>query len=340
MSHANRDIIVIGASAGGVQALQRLVAGLPGDFPAAIFVVLHLWPGGQSFLSSILGRAGPMPVKEAVDGDPITRGTIVVAPTDFHLLLEQERVRVVRGPRENRARPAINPLFRSAAAIYRNRVIGVILTGTLDDGAAGLWAVKQCGGVAVVQSNAAFDQMPRSAVEGVDVDHHVPLEEIPRLLDRLVHARVETSEIPTVPEIVRRNDEGAKMKSADFNLDDIGRRSLFSCPECNGALWELEEGVLQYRCHVGHMYSGEGLSEAQSLTVEQSLWSALRALKESAALDERLAARASEHKLDRAADAYRQSARMKTEQIVHLQIFLETMRQRRRADASAQDEAD
>src|SRR5204862_242776 len=158
----------------------------------------------------------------------------------------------------------INPLFRSAAAAYRERVIGIILTGLLDDGAAGLWAIKQCGGIAIVQSDAAFPEMPRSAVESVPVDYHLPLEQIPILIDRLARQTVAVSPSTIVPDIVRMNDEGAKMKPAGTSLDKIGQRSVFSCPECNGALWELNEGVLQYRCHVGHAYSAQSLKESEN----------------------------------------------------------------------------
>jgi two-component system chemotaxis response regulator CheB len=325
MAQHTRDIVVIGASAGGVQALQRLVSALPVNFPAAIFVVVHTWPEPRSFLSAILGRAGPLPVEEARNGAPIRRATITVAPPDLHLLLESDHLSVVRGPRENRTRPAINPLFRSAAYAFRNRVIGVILTGTLDDGAAGLWAIKQCGGLAIAQSDAAFDEMPRTAVENVAVDYHVPLAEIAPLLDRLVRERLPAPVVEQVPAVIRINDEAAKMKPTEFELDEVARRTVFSCPECNGALWELEEGVLQYRCHVGHMFSSESLKHAQGASIEQSLWSALRALKESAALDQRLAARALEHQLDQAAERYRESASMKMEQVAHLQQFLATL---------------
>lgn len=326
MAQTKRDLVVVGASAGGVQALQRLVAALPKDFPAAILIVLHVWPEGESFLGDILGRAGSLPVAQARDKAEITPGHIFVAQPDNHLIVEDGHMLVIRGPRENRSRPAINPLFRSAASAYRSRAIGVILTGTLDDGAAGLWAIKQCGGVAIVQSDAAFDQMPASAIENVKVDHHVPLDEIPLLLNRLVREPVALSAPTTVPEVVRANDEGTKMKPTEFKLDDIGQRSIFSCPECNGALWELDEGVLQYRCHVGHAYSAESLKHAQNSNIEQSLWSALRALKESAALDERLAARSLEHKLDKAAQRYRESASEKMEQVAHLQEFLAALR--------------
>jgi two-component system, chemotaxis family, protein-glutamate methylesterase/glutaminase len=325
MAQTTRDIVVIGASAGGVQALQRLMSALPGDFPAAIFVVVHVWPSSTSFLASILGRAGPLPVAEARDGDLVQPGKILVAPPDLHLLLEKDRVAVVRGPRENRTRPAINPLFRSAANVYGPRVIGVILTGTLDDGSAGLWAVKRCGGLGIVQSDPQFDEMPRSAVENAPVDHHVPLDEIPRLLDRLVREPIAVTTAATVPEAVRLNDKAMKMQPNEINLDKLGQRSVFSCPECNGALWELEEGGLHYRCHVGHMYSAESLKESQGLNIEQSLWSALRALKESAALDQRLAERAEQHQLDQAANRYRESADEKMEQVTRLQDFLATL---------------
>jgi two-component system, chemotaxis family, protein-glutamate methylesterase/glutaminase len=322
MPQQNRDIIVMGASAGGVQALQRLVSALPADLPAAIFIVLHIWPGTKSYLPAILQRAGQLRVLEGRDGAPIEPGTITVAPPDMHLMLERDHTVVVRGPRENRARPAVNPLFRSAAAAFRNRTIGVILTGTLDDGAAGLWAIKQCGGVAVVQSDAVFDQMPRSALESVEVDHPTPLDNIAPLLNRLSRESVGPTTLASVPDVVVLNNQGSQMKPAGFDVDSVGKRSLFTCPECSGALWEVEEGVLQFRCHVGHAYSPAGLTDAQNINIEQSLWGALRALKESAALDDRLAARADEHKLERAAQQYRESASGKMEQVAHLQQFL------------------
>jgi two-component system, chemotaxis family, protein-glutamate methylesterase/glutaminase len=322
MPENRRDIVAIGASAGGVQALQQLVAGLPADFPAAVFVVLHLWPGAQSYLSEILGRAGPLPATEARDGMAIEQGRIHVAPSDYHLFVEREKMLVVRGPRENRARPAINPLFRSAATAYGPRVIGVVLTGMLDDGAAGLWAIKQGRGIAVVQSDAAFAQMPRTAVENVAVDHYVPLEQIPPLLDRLSRESIATVDPAVVPPVIQFSVEGAQLKSKGFDLDRFGKRTVFSCPECNGALWELEEGTLQFRCHVGHGYSPDSLKLAQSASIEQSLWSAIRALKESAALDERLAERSAEHRLEKAAEQHRQNANAKLKQVEQLQQFL------------------
>jgi two-component system, chemotaxis family, protein-glutamate methylesterase/glutaminase len=326
MAKSTRDIIVVGASAGGVQALQQVVGGLPGGFPASIFIVLHLWARAPSMLAPILSRAGPLPVGVATDGAAIERGRIYVAPSDMHLFVERDQMRVIRGPRENRTRPAINPLFRSAASAFGRRVIAVILTGTLDDGAAGLWAVKQCGGVAVVQSDPEFEDMPRSARESVAVDHEVPLREIAPLLNRLVREPVADSVPQPVPEIVHYSSEKAKMNANATNLDELGPRSVFSCPECSGALWELEEGQLQYRCHVGHAYSAEALREAQSLDIEQSVWSALRALKESAALDERLAGRSDAHGLSAAAAAHRSNAEQKLAQAEQLERFVSGLR--------------
>jgi two-component system chemotaxis response regulator CheB len=338
MAHLTRDIVVVGTSAGGVQALQTLVAGLPANFPAAVCVVLHTWPGAESYLAPILMRAGQLPAVQPKDGDRIIPGKIYVAPSDHHLLLEEGRITVVRGPRENRFRPAINPLFRSAAAAYRNRVIGVVLTGMLDDGAAGLWAIKRCGGLAVVQSDAEFEQMPNAALNNVEVDYNVPLSEIPPLLDRLVREPVKLDVASDIPDIIRVNDEGAKMKPNEFAIDGVGRRSVFSCPECNGALWELEEGrQLEYRCHVGHAYSAEALREAQSSALERSLWSALRALKESAELDDRLARRSEAHGLTSAAAVYAESAKQKQSHADQMQEFMGRMRFRGGTDHLQQE---
>jgi two-component system chemotaxis response regulator CheB len=326
-ANVTRDIIVVGASAGGVQALQQLVSKLPSSLPASLFVVLHIWPASQSHLADILSRAGPLPAEHATNEAPIRRGRVYVAPSDFHLLIEEGRMLVLRGPKENRFRPAINPLFRSAAAAYRNRVIGVILTGLLDDGAAGLWAIKQCGGVTIVQSDAQFDQMPQAALENVEVDHHVPLADIPALLDRLTRESIPTNGIPPVPEVVRLNNEGVKMKTNGFAVEGVGRRSLFSCPECNGALWEMDEGKhLHFRCHVGHAYAAGVLAAAQNSNIEQSLWTALRALKESAALDQRLADRSNHHGLRAAAEAHKNNADQKLAQADEIQTFLLQLR--------------
>src|SRR4051812_33241997 len=209
----SHDIIVIGASAGGVETLKQLVAGLPAELPAAVFVVLHVTPNGPGYLPRILEKAGPLPVCSPKDGDGIANGRIYVAPPDHHMLVEPGRLRVVRGPKENRHRPAVDPLFRSAAWAYGPRVIGVVLSGTLDDGAAGLWAIKSCGGVAVVQDpeDALFGEMPASALACVDADHVAPLEEIPLLLAELVRSPATGAHDPAVAEKLKIEDQSTMM---------------------------------------------------------------------------------------------------------------------------------
>ncbi len=320
---------MIGASAGGVEALRRLVGMLPARLPATVFIVLHVWPDARSYLQPILARSTPLTVREPRNHERVERGVIYVAPSDQHLMVEQERILIVRGPRENRARPAINPLFRSAAAVYGPRVVGVVLTGMLDDGTGGLWAVKHCGGVAVVQepSEAEFPEMPRSALANVEVDHCVPLAEMGPLLVKLAGEPPPVAEpVSPVPESVQASNHVMKMEASPVSLDRLGKRSVFSCPECNGALWEVAEGGQpEYRCHVGHAYSPQILAAEQNLVIEQSLWSALRALKESAALDERLAKRSAEMALDLAAATHRANAAEKQQQVAHLLKFLHSL---------------
>jgi two-component system chemotaxis response regulator CheB len=323
-----RNIVVIGASAGGVEALQHLVGKFPADLAASVFIVLHTWPSAKSYLGPILERAGPLRVVVPGNDDPIEPGTIYVAPTDQHMLLAPCRIIVERGPRENRARPAINPLFRTAAAAYGSQVIGVILTGMLDDGTAGLWAVKQCGGVAIVQdpNDALYGEMPRSAVDNVAVDHCVPLAQISNLINQLSRETVDAP-APNTPSKVLMSNLGAAMTLSADEMDQIGKRSTLTCPECHGALWEISEGgVPEYRCHVGHGYSPRTLADEQGLGIEQSLWSALRALKESAELDERLALRTRELELEKAAMAYERSATEKRQQADQLLSFLHSFR--------------
>lgn len=318
------NIIVIGASAGGVEALQQIVATLPPDLPAAVFVVLHLGTAATSSLPAILGRAGAWPVAHGVDGAEIEPGKVYIAPPDFHLLVGPGKIALSRGPRENRFRPAIDPLFRSAAIHYRNRVIGVILTGMLGDGAAGLWAIKEGGGTAVVQSDAKFDPMPTYARENVDVDHYVPLAEIPPLLGRLLLSPVASASANPIPTVIRMHHEKIEMKTTTkIDWDRVGKRSVFSCPDCNGMLWELSEGKhLQYACHVGHSFTGSILSESKNLSVEHSLWSAVRALKEAAALQEHLAERSAQNGRTAAAKVHRKNATQKHEEAKLVQSIL------------------
>jgi two-component system chemotaxis response regulator CheB len=291
------DIIVVGASAGGVEALTTLVRGLPADLPAAVFVVLHIPPQSSSMLPAILDRAGPLPAHAAIDGLPIARGHIYVAPPDHHLIVERERMRVVRGPRENRHRPAVDVLFRSAAWEYGPRVVGVVLTGTLDDGTAGLWAIKQRGGIAVVQDpdDALYPGMPRSALAHVDVDHSVPVRDIAPLLQQLAHEQA-AQLLDGKVDIMEQEVNIAKQNGGAARIDPVlGQPSAFSCPKCGGVLHEIHDGeYVRFRCRVGHAFSAESVLAEQSEALEMALWTALNTLEESISLNKRMAQQARE----------------------------------------------
>lgn len=285
-------IVVVGASAGGVQALQALVGGLPADFPAAVLVVLHVAPHSPSALPSILSRAGALPARHPRDGESLEAGQIYVAPPDCHLLLDGERLAVKKGPKENRARPAVDALFRSAAYTHGERVIGVILSGLLDDGTSGLWTIKRLGGTAVVQKpeDAQYDSMPRSALQHVDVDHVVPAHELGDLLARLVQAPVPR---PSATDLDGRQRDrlGAEVQVAaqdsayQLGIVGLGDLSPLTCPECHGVLVRVEEGTLtRYRCHTGHAYTADALLAELSESVEAKSYQVLRALEENAML--------------------------------------------------------
>ncbi|NOK39560.1 chemotaxis protein CheB [Corallococcus exercitus] len=294
------DIIVIGASTGGVEALTLLARQLPADLAATVLVVLHVSSQHRSYLPEILTRSGPLKAHHPRDGEALEKGRIYVAPNDRHLLLEPGRVRVMKGPRENGHRPAVDPLFRSAASAYGPRVVGVVLTGALDCGTAGLLTVKKEGGVAVVQDprDALCPDMPRSALEFVAVDHCVPMGEMTSLLTRLVsqpvksRPRKRSRQVET--EVTAMTVDIPLMEEPPA-LTEFAKPSHFSCPDCGGVLFELdEEGFMRFRCRTGHGYTGEALSGSQQHRLDAALWAALRALEESAALARRMAARAKE----------------------------------------------
>jgi two-component system, chemotaxis family, protein-glutamate methylesterase/glutaminase len=279
-----KDIIVIGASAGGIEALRVLVGALPAELPASIFVVMHIAPESPALLADILNSAGTLPATSATDGERIRPGTIYVAPPDRHLLVEPNRVRVTRGPRENRFRPAIDPLFRSAAQTYGPRVVGVILTGYLDDGTAGLWTVKQLGGTAVVQdpADALVPFMPLNAVTHVKVDYCLPLEEIAPLLRGLTTGTAEDEGAFQVPKEVEIEVNIAKeQKALDAGVLQLGEPSNYACPECHGVLLQIKEGTLfRFRCHTGHAYSIGSLLTEITEKMDDALWNSIRAFEE------------------------------------------------------------
>jgi two-component system chemotaxis response regulator CheB len=281
---ANKNIIVIGASMGGIEAMRTLVGGLPESFPATILLVQHVGPTAPSFLPQILANAGPLPVSFPTDFEPLKSSHIYVAPPDHHLLLEQGYVRLTRGPKENRFRPSIDALFRSAAYVYGPRVVGVILSGMLDDGTAGLWAVKDRGGTTIVQDpgEAVAPSMPQSAMQYVEVDYRLPLSRIAPLLKQLAHTPVDEEGVYAVSKRMKIEVEIAKEDTAiDKGIQDLFEASNYTCPECHGVLLQLKEGgFLRFRCHTGHAYSaGTLLEEVQKMT-EDSLWGAIRSLEE------------------------------------------------------------
>jgi two-component system chemotaxis response regulator CheB len=287
-----RDVVVVGASAGGVEALRTLVSGLPVDFPAAVLVVLHTPASSRSALAAILTRSGPLPAVQAREEDELRRGQILVAPPDRHLIVYDDRVTLSRGPRENGHRPAVDVLFRSAARALGPRVIGVVLSGTLDDGTAGLVAIRDRGGIGVVQSpdDAMYSGMPRAAIAGDHPQHILPVADIPALLTKLSEQQDEPPPGRTSSQLM---DKEVAMAGQDPEVmndpDRPGTPSGFACPDCHGVLFEIHEGqVRRFRCRVGHAWSPHSLAAQQTFAVEGALWMALRALEEKAALTDRM----------------------------------------------------
>ena len=291
-------MVVIGASSGGVEALIELTRNLPDDLPEAVFVVLHVPEEGPSALPRLLDRAGPLEADHARDGEQIQNGRIYVAPPDRHLLLEDGRARVARGPKENRHRPAVDPLFRTAAVAYGPRVVGVVLTGARNDGTAGLQAVKQRGGVTVVQDpeDALFPGMPESALAYVSVDHCAPLEKIPPLLARLSHEPAHEEGAYPVPDEMDLESKIAGLDPTALDSDQRpGEISHFTCPDCAGPLYEIQQDdLLRFRCRVGHAYTAESALEGKAEELEQALYVALNTLEENALMADRLTARSRE----------------------------------------------
>lgn len=308
------NIIVIGTSAGGVEALTYLVKHLPPDLNAAVIIVLHVSSHGTSVLPKILSRTSNLPVSHAQDGEAIVHGQIYVALPDYHLLVERGYLRLTRGAKENRCRPAIDPLFRSAARAYGQRAIAVLLTGVLDDGTAGLMAVKMRRGVAIVQNpdDALYADMPRNAIENVeDIDHILPLSDIPSTLIALVNTPMEVQPENPVPSKMEFETEIAQLslEAVENESERPGKPSTFGCPDCGGMLWEIEEGnLLRFRCRTGHAYSAETLLATQSDKVEDALWIAFRALEEKASLSHRMAARMEARNQTLAAQRFKEEA--------------------------------
>jgi two-component system, chemotaxis family, protein-glutamate methylesterase/glutaminase len=303
----NRDVVAIGTSAGGVEALRFLAREFPADFPAAVLVVIHLSPHFHSSLDAILTQDGPLPACFASDGMPLERGRIYIGPPDAHLLADGDRLSLGLGPRENNARPAIDPLFRSLALCCGPRAIGAVLTGTLGDGASGLHSLHEYGGITVVQDpgDAAFAGMPEAALSEFTPDHVASLASMPALFGNLVAKPVGEAMAPTF-ELRYEVDIARGKRGSMADLDRYGRRSVLACPDCHGVMWEIKEGdLVRYRCHVGHAYTAELMSLALDENLQRALGSGLRALDERIALAKSLQREAKRNGHNRVADSWR-----------------------------------
>ena len=277
-------VVVAGASAGGLEPLVALVRGLPADFAAPVCIVLHTSPHSPGRIAQVLARASRLPVGNAVDDEPLRAGHVYVAPPDRHLVLELGRVRLTHGPRENRQRPAVDALFRSAAYVYGSRAIGIVLSGALDDGTAGLWAIKDRGGVAIAQDpdEALFPWMPQSAMQHVTVDHVVSATDLAPLLTRLFTAPTPAGmDTPVSRELEIVNHIARGDSALDAGVVQLGPTTPYTCPDCSGVLMRMAEGgVATYRCHTGHAFSFDTLLATTTEHTDEMLWNALRSVEE------------------------------------------------------------
>jgi two-component system, chemotaxis family, protein-glutamate methylesterase/glutaminase len=282
-----KNIIVIGASAGGFDVIKKLIALLPAELDAAIFIVWHMSPDVQGVLPRALNQFSKIPAAHAVDREPVKRGRIYVAPPDHHMLIDNGYIRVTRGPKENRFRPAIDPLFRSAAFNYNQNVIGIILSGALDDGTAGLWTIKRRGGLAIVQlpAEAEVSSMPENAIRAVAVDYILPVQDMPAIIiehcseQRKYDTRIHTEDNSKLELEINIAMENHGYK---YNILDLGELTPYTCPECHGVLTSIKEGDrIRYRCHTGHAFSADTLLAGITEGIEDNLWTAIRNMQES-----------------------------------------------------------
>jgi len=276
------NLVVIGTSTGGLGALKTILSQLPIDFPAPVLVAMHVG-AFNSQLPSLLAVTAQLKIRHAIDGDYLKPGTVLIAPPDRHMLVEGSQIRLLRGAKENYSRPAVDPLFRSAAIAFRERVIGVVLTGDLDDGTVGLQAIKTCGGVAIVQEpgDAVAASMPSSAMRYVDVDGCLPCDQIADRLVELAHwpLPVRAGNPTPVMALEHALSFSSGLASVDL-LDELAPRSALTCPECHGVLWEMDTSPLRYRCHTGHTYGAMSIRVSQDAAIEELLWAAVRAFHE------------------------------------------------------------
>jgi two-component system chemotaxis response regulator CheB len=318
------SLVVVGASAGGVEALQRFVRALPGDFAAPVLVVLHASPTGRSYLPEILSRAGPLPAVHALDGAPLEPGRVYVAPPDSHLVVADAHMALAKGPRENGHRPAIDPLFRTAADAYSSHVAGVVLSGTLDEAWVGFLFKMVAGGATLVQDpgDALYRDMPENAIAYVHPDYVQPIEELVDTLVRLTASAPTNGRRPDP--MTPRDDLPDAAPAPAAEVAQPGEMVAFSCPDCGGTLWETEAGgTTSYRCRVGHAYTLNNLVARQGETVERALWTAYRALEERSAMTRRVARRLAERGRQESAARFERQADVAEENASELKTVLD-----------------
>ena len=280
---AKFSVIVIGTSAGGMDALKKLLSQFPADFAAPILVVNHMTAAvSGEMLIVTLNNVSKLKCLYPENGQRVEAGHVYIAPPDYHMLIEQGVIIITKGARENRYRPAIDPLFRSAAVAYGNRVIGIVLTGYLDDGTSGLIAIKRSGGICVVQSpkDAAYPGMPQSALDNLKIDHCVPISEMGSLLTKLLARKLGSKK--KIPDDIVIEAKIAQRVLSDLPaVQALGEQVPFNCPECGGVLWKMAVGkFLRYRCHTGHAFTSAALIAVQTSKIEETLWVALRMFEE------------------------------------------------------------
>ena len=320
------QIVVIGASAGGLQALSTIVSALPANLPASVLIVVHSSSNGPGVLPDILERISSLRVAFATDDEALVRGRIYIARPDFHLIVNRNTVSLVHGPRENGFRPAIDPTFRTAAREHGPRVIGVVLSGALSDGTYGLSMIKHHGGLAVAQdpTDAIIPSMPQSAIRHVDVDHVMAASDIGPLLDRLTRRSRWNTARATVPHVDKLEPQRRTDGTEVVDMTKLyGPPSALTCPDCGGALWEVrQDRVVRYHCHTGHQYAPENLVAGQSDAVDGALWTAVRILEEHVELKTRMSRRAADGGLLAVSEGFAEGARDAQRQAERIRAIL------------------
>lgn len=277
-------VVVIGTSAGGLGALKKLISQLPKNFPLPVLVVRHISPDatGNTLLDA-LNNLNTLKCKQAKTGSDLKPGHLYLAPSDHHLMIGEDRkILVTKGAQENRSRPAIDPLFRSAAVTFGSGVIAVLLTGYLDDGTSGMKAVKRCGGTCIVQNpdDAEYPAMPRNAMNNVKIDHCVPIAEMGALLYQLIPVKLQTRK-PVPADVLTEAKIAGRVLSDLSSVNQLGDQVPFNCPGCGGVLWKIEkDSSLRFRCHTGHAYTAASLLAEQTRKIEETMWTALRMFEE------------------------------------------------------------